>query len=128
MSRTAKVRLVFGDGPRNFRLGIGEIDELEEITGYGLKRLFMRIRDGDHRASELRNTLRLGLIGGGMKPAAAWTLVDRYAKEGYLVDCEEPATLILGAALTGSVDDAMEGEPEGELTGERTASPSPTAV
>lgn len=83
--RTGKVTAFFGDGEHTFRLQppdaanpLALIEELQEKTGVGPYRLFRNIADEDFRVGDIREVLRLGLIGGGKSPAEAYKLVTRY--------------------------------------------------
>ncbi|WKL57237.1 gene transfer agent family protein [Asticcacaulis sp. ZE23SCel15] len=124
MSRNAQIEAIFGDGPHTFRLGIKQLIELQEKTDCGPRLLLSRLQTGTWRIADLRETLRIGLIGGGMSPYDALSLVDRYAIEGWLIEAEAPAKLALMAALLGAPDEdeGVPGEPEGEAT----TGPSPT--
>ena len=55
---------------------------------------------------DLRETIRLGLIGGGMDPLDALVLVKRYVDDRPLMENVLPAWRILSAALMGPEDDA----------------------
>lgn len=139
MPRNAKVRLFFGDGEHDFALRIGELVELQEGTGRVLQKMggsvehagppsiLDRLRSGSWLLTDLKEPLRLGLIGGGMGKQQAWNLVEREVVPGQLLDHVLNASLVLGAALTGAED-----EPVGERTGaettdrERSASPPST--
>lgn len=127
MSRNATATLPFGDGVHIFRLGIAELEELQEKCNAGPRVILSRIDTGAWRLHDIRETLRLGLIGGGMKPMDALRLIDRYVQPAYLIDCEKPALLVLSAALVGSPDgDDTAGEPEpGEMSGGTKANVSP---
>lgn len=97
----AKITLDWADDEHAFCLRIGELRELEGKTGVGPQRLMRRISEGDWRVDDLRETLRLGLIGGGMKPSDALTLVRRYVDERPLIESIQPALAVLVAVLSG---------------------------
>lgn len=128
MSRSGKVEFDWADGRHAFRLGIGELEELQEKTGAGPYELLRRLHSGAWRVAEVRETLRLGLIGGGMAADAARRLVDRYAGPGQLLDAVVPALVVLNAALAGAPDEPV-GGPVGNAGAakEAEAPPSPTA-
>ena len=71
MSRDASVTFDWADGTYKFRLPYGQIAELQEKTGCGPQFLLSRIIDGSWKVDDLRETIRLGLIGGGTEPIAA---------------------------------------------------------
>lgn len=120
MSRSAKVTLPL-DEPRECRLGIGQLEELQERTDAGPEELIVRIDAGRWRVGDLRHTLRLGLIGGGLSATEAAVWIDRYAGPGRLLEWKAPARAILQAALIGAPDEDV--PPEGEAVGEKTGSP-----
>jgi hypothetical protein len=95
------ITMTWGDGEHRFALPLGRLRELQEKTGAGPLKLFNRIRSGDWLVDDLRETIRLGLIGGGMAPDAAFALVRRYLDEagGYL-EAVPFAQAILLSAMT----------------------------
>jgi len=68
----------FGDKEHNFRLGVAEIRELERTTGTGIGSLFKRVIAGLFGINDLLETIRLGLIGGGMDPQTAADMIGFY--------------------------------------------------
>lgn len=123
MSRNASIILEWADGEYPFRLPLGQLRELQENTDCGPLFLFNRIIAGQWRIDDLRETIRLGLIGGGMEPAKAHTLVKRYVDDRPFTESIKPAQAILGAALIGAPD----GEKPGKAKRQRTAAKvSPT--
>jgi hypothetical protein len=124
MSRAADVTFDWADGTYRFRLPYGQIAELQERTGCGPQLLLQRVVDGSWKVDDLRETIRLGLIGGGLEPLKALTLVRQYVEARPLAENVTPAKLILMAALFG-----VEGEewPGKGAPGEETsADPSRT--
>jgi hypothetical protein len=120
MSRTGKVRLFFGDGEHDFRIGVGEAEELDERFSVGLVTVQERVMLV--HVATIREVLRIGLTGGGMKPAAAVALVARHVRDGYFLDAAATAAKVIEAAVKGVPED-MPGEPDGE--GAATPSPTP---
>lgn len=113
MSRDGSADVFFGDGEHRFRLAIGELEELQEKTGAGPLALLDRLGGQDWRTGDVSETLRIGLIGGGMKPQDAHRLVERYVRG--LPDWAYNAKLayvVLAAAVTGAPD-----EPVGKASG-----------
>jgi hypothetical protein len=121
MSRSARYVGAFGDGPHDFQLRISELEELQELTDAGPEEIFHRVSEGRWRVADLRETIRLGLKGGGMAPLQARAMVDRYAEAGELAALKSLVTAILAAALVGAPD---EDEPSGEMQGESDPSPA----
>jgi hypothetical protein len=114
--RSAAVTLSWGDGDYVFRLGIRELHELQDKCNAGPNAIVTRIVRGDWRVEDLVETIRLGLIGGGLAPVAALKLTRLYAEDRPLMESILPAQAILMAALAGAEDDAPDipqGNPEG---------------
>jgi len=124
MSRSARVTLPF-DQPRDFRLGIGQLEELQERCDAGPEELYTRIGIGRWRIADIQQTLRLGLIGAGAKASEAAVLIERYAGPGHLLEWKDHARAILFAAMAGHEDE--EAPPSGEAEGETTGSPDPSS-
>lgn len=120
MSRSAKVTLPFGDGAHDFALLVGQLEELQEKCDAGPEFIHGRIVSGHWKIADIRDTLRLGLVGAGMEAITAAILVDRYAGPGSLAQCKDAARQVLLAALVGAPD---EDEPSGEPEGEKPGSP-----
>ena len=117
------VMLFWPGGEHPFRLGIEELRALQQKTDCGPEFLLMRLRSGQWHVDDLSETLRLGLIGGGMDQNAALKIVrdafDRYPP----IDFKVPALSVLMAGVYGPAEDpAGEGSPAGDPT----PNPSPT--
>lgn len=105
-NRNAVVDLDFGDGSYRFRLGMGELEELQEATGVGPYNCLRRLLAGDWHVQDVRDTLRLGLIGGGLSANEALKKTRRYVDER--PDWIRNATLaiaVLSAALAGAPEE-----------------------
>lgn len=123
MSRSASVTLEWADGEYPFRLAIGQIEELQEKTDCGPYFLLNRLLNGTWRVHDARETIRLGLIGGGMTPADALKLVKRYVDDRPLLESVKPAAAILSAACIGAPD----GEAPGKDKAARAKDRKPSA-
>jgi hypothetical protein len=110
MSRSAKVRRFFGDGDHDFALRIGECEELEETFSAGLMPILSRV--SEVRTKEIREVLRLALIGGGMEKEPAARLVERHVEPAYLAECSVLASEVLSAVIAGAPEEPL-GEPRG---------------
>jgi hypothetical protein len=95
----------WADGHHAFRLAIAQLRELQDKTGVGPAALFDRLASRQWKVDDLRETIRLGLIGGGMDPFDALVLVKRYVDDRPLMENVLPAWRILSAALMGPEDD-----------------------
>ncbi|MET4636161.1 gene transfer agent family protein [Kaistia defluvii] len=131
MSRDGSVSFAWGDGEHRFRLAIGEWRELQEKTGVGPAELLQRVSTGRWRVDDIRETLRVGLIGGGMKPLEALGLVTRYVDVFPLMDNVPAAQAVLITALVGPPEEPVGKREPAEATTEATemdASPSPNSM
>ena len=138
MSRDASIDLVWGDGQHRFRLAIGELRELEEKRKAGPVQLAERLTGlydmfGNRtatpswRVDDIRETIRLGLIGGGMAPHEAVALVDGYMDRWPLLRSAGVAAQILDAALSGHPDEPV-GKGQAVEGKQASASPASTAT
>jgi hypothetical protein len=76
----------FGDGSYCLRLKLPGLEELEEKCGVGIGAVYMGLHSPNYTFADVRETIRLALIGGGLKPEKAITLVRRYVDERPLID------------------------------------------
>jgi len=106
-SRNASVTFEWAGEERCFRLPIGMLRELQEKTGAGPFELMRRIQFDQWRVDDLRETIRCGLIGGGMTPNEAGRLVKTYVDDRPLAEARNPAIVILGAAIYGVDDEPL---------------------
>jgi hypothetical protein len=112
--RDARLRgIVFADGEYDFRLGWGQIVELQELVNAGPHFVLNRLHSGEWRVEDIAEIIRLGLLGADetMKPSVASGLVKRYVKERPLMENHTLAVVILTAALVGAGEEPV-GEPE----------------
>lgn len=121
MNRQAEITLDFGDGSYLFKLTVAGTIELEEKCGAPITVVFRRIEAGEYMRRDLRETIRLGLIGGGLKPPEALKLVTRYVDERPITECWPTARFILAAAMFGFAEDAKQ---EDDDAGKAEAAPA----
>ena len=81
-----------------------ENPNLELVADQTLKML-LRLRSGQWTAAEVFETLRFGLIGGGMAPVDALKLCQRAFDRHPLIEFKVPALTVMMAALYGPADD-----------------------
>ena len=125
MSRHAAIELDWADGNYTFRLGLKELEELEEKCDLGVFQIYQKLHPAgmrDFRSKHLSEVIRLGLLGGGMKPVECFTLVRRYLDERPIEENRDAAFAIVGAALArvhggelerrAEAGEADEGKPE----------------
>lgn len=116
MSRHGAVELDFGDGTYTFRLGLAEIEEIEEKRGVALFAIMLRLRpeQREARLADIMEVIRLGLIGGGMKPVDAMVKVRRYVDERPIDENRDVAFGVVLAGLARVHTDVLEEEASGE--------------
>lgn len=118
MSRDATITLPFGDNEYVFRIATGELVKLQEVRDCGPYVILDRIASHRWYFEDVREVIRLGLIGGGMPPIQALKLVREYVDGRpplYLVDSDDPAAMsnvavagkILHAGLVGATDEKV---------------------
>ena len=90
-------RQFFGDGERDFALSPELILELERKTNAGIGALCQRVFARQFHFTDLSETIRLALIGGGEDPKRAQELVTVYA--GERMDKSYPLALAILSAL-----------------------------
>lgn len=117
MSRTAKVKLEWADGEYDFQMGIGELIELQEKTRrvknaagdyeyFGPMQLFEMLKGGQWLVADVKEPIRIGLIGAGMKPVEALRLVKRYVDDvpDWTLNCEVAANVVAAAVLGWEIE------------------------
>lgn len=123
--RDARVTFDWGDGTHSFRLAWGQLGELQEKTDTGPYLVLQRLHSGAWRIEDISNIIRLGLIGGGMEPAAALRLVRTYVEDRPPMENLIPAQVILSAALTGAPEENV-GEDDAASQTENSSTNSQT--
>jgi hypothetical protein len=126
----------FAGGRHRFRLAIGQLEELQELTKVGPLALWNRLNNGTWFHGDIRELIRLGLIGAGMDPWEAQKMRDRYADVGALLPHVPLAIGIISVALNAPKDETLDdavppGEPmtaEAATEDQKSSSPSPTST
>jgi Phage tail tube protein, GTA-gp10 len=125
MAVNGEVELTWGDGEHKFNIAkLKCILELEEKCGSGVAEVFNRIRDGRWKFNDIRETLRLGLIGAGMMPDRALRLINRYCDDRPWTENLLPAQAVLIAAMVGVPGDDLAKKVETERTKEDQSTPT----
>ncbi|WP_089177253.1 gene transfer agent family protein [Bosea sp. AS-1] len=119
-NRNGSISQDFGDGTYTFRLALGELEELQEKTDCGPFVVMQRLASNEWRTTDVRETLRLGLVGGGMPAADALKLVRRYVDD-------RPDWLKNALIARVVVQSALIGAPE-EVPGKESAPEAETEV
>lgn len=99
MERHAAVELDWADGTFTFRLGIAELEELERKLDKSVFTLAAELGSRQCRSYEIRESIRIGLIGGGMSPTDALAKVRRYMDERPLDDNRDVAYAVVLASM-----------------------------
>ncbi|PZR88354.1 MAG: gene transfer agent family protein [Stutzerimonas stutzeri] len=104
-NRRAEVELDFADGRYLFALKIAHLGELQDKCRAGLGEIATRLFSGTPRYEDIYETLRLGLIGGGLAPVPAREVIERYilplAAPGDPASPLMTAQAVIGAAWFG---------------------------
>jgi hypothetical protein len=111
---------------RRFFLGIGELIALEDKRNAGLAEIYRRLSSLDWRLDDVRETIRLGLMGAGTDAPIARRIVESHVTPGQIALAAVLAQSIIGAALAGR-GDLGKAEAATEAP-EANASPPPTSM
>jgi len=103
MSRSATVRFEFGGEERSFCLTNRQLELLQERCDAGPQWIEAVIAGGMAKDFWITETLRRGLVGGGMDEKAA----ERFARQYPLADLVLPALTVLRAAIVGAPDEQL---------------------
>lgn len=101
MSRAAEVTIDWAEGEHLFRLRLSQIRELQEKCDKGPMRILRDLEGDGWRVDDLREVIRLGLIGGGMEPVKALRLVQSYVDDRPFAENIGIARAIVFAAVIG---------------------------
>jgi hypothetical protein len=91
----------FGDAEYTFKFTPGLLFELERKTGAGIGQLCTRVFANAFTHTDLLETIRLSLVGGGVAPKRADELVATYAIGRPLIEIQPLATAILEVLWLG---------------------------
>jgi len=119
MAANGEIELTWADGQHKFNIAkLKCVLELEDKCGVGIAEVFERIRNGKWRFNDIRETLRLGLIGAGMIPDRALMLVQRYVDDRPWSENVLPAQAVIIAAMIGVPGDELAKKAQAEQTKE----------
>lgn len=99
----------FGDGEHQFRLTPATIIELESKCGAGIGAICARVFAKHFAQSDLSETVRLALIGGGTSPKRAVELVAAYVADRPLSETYPLAAKVLERLWCGNPDETTNG-------------------
>jgi hypothetical protein len=120
----AAIYLDFAGRKRKFELRIGEIGELERVCLAGIGEINMRLLTERWRYDDIRETIRLGLMGGGASEMDAQMLIETYVDANPLRRHVGMAADILHALIEGA--DAPKAQGETDASGAPATSPPST--
>lgn len=121
------VSIVWGGDERTFRLAIDQCLALEEKRGCGLRELWMRLGSDGWYVEDIRESIRLGLLGAGVEPKEARRLVDLHCSDGHLFKSVLAAFTIVSAAIAAPEGEQQVGK-EGAAAAPGTDSPLPPST
>lgn len=131
MSRGGDTTLACWDGEHTFRLRIGELRILQEKCNAGPQTIANRLRDGGWMVDDVREALRLGLIGAGVEQDKARMLVVEHVDNVPLAENLVTAHAVVMASIYGVEDESL-GKPlpakETENAVRTESSPSPDST
>lgn len=120
MNLRGEITTDWADGTYTFRLTVAGAIELEQKCDAPIAVISARLQSGAYRVSDLRETIRLGLIGGGKSPVEALTVVRNYVDERPLAESWAVARLVMGGLMFG-----FEEAPLGKAEAAPTTAPEP---
>ncbi len=124
MSRDASITLAWADGDYTFRLAWGELEMLQEACDAGPYVILNRLHDETWRLGDISNTIRLGLVGGGITPSEALKKTRAYVESRPPMENLIFAQAILSAACIGAPEEKLgNGEAPNPEESPSTASP-----
>lgn len=138
MSADGTITLVWGDGENKFRFAIGEFRELQEkINGrrmaigaplVGPMALLKLLQASDAWPDDIRDVLRIGLTGAGMKPPEAHRKLLQYFDRKPPLESMLTAYAVLLAGLTGAPEDEIDAKKKTKTEERTTQSGSPEST
>lgn len=125
MARDASIGpLSWADGKYTFALKWEQLAQLQEATDCGPLFLLERLAGKHWRVGDISAAIRLGLIGGGLEPAKALSLVEAYVEKRPPLENVPLAYAIVAAGVQGAPDEPLK-KPRGRGKA-KGSTPSPT--
>lgn len=106
------ISLVWAGGENEFLLTIELLRALQQKTDCGPAWSLARLSSKQFFVDDVVETIRLGLIGGGMAPEEARKKVKSFVEDRPLTESVLTASAILMTVLYGVEEDADAGEPK----------------
>jgi hypothetical protein len=130
--------LFWGDGENTFRIGIGEFRELQErltarraafgLPAIGPQTFANSIRARDAWPDDVRDVLRIGLVGAGMKPGEAHLKLAAYFDRRPPAESYLAAYQVFAGAFVGVPDDELKKKTTPDPTNPSTSAGSMETV
>lgn len=118
MSANGMRTIIWAGGEDQFCLAkVGLILDLETKCEAGIATVMTRLGSGTWRLNDVREPIRLGLIGGGMAPDKAMQAVRNHVDDNPLTSSVLLAYAILEAVMVGVPNDPVGKKPDGEEAG-----------
>ncbi|MCK1684243.1 gene transfer agent family protein [Bradyrhizobium sp. 147] len=118
MSANGTRSIIWAGGEDQFCLAkVGLILDLEAKCEAGIATVMTRLGSGTWRLNDVREPIRLGLIGGGMAPDKAMQAVRNHVDGNPLTSSVLLAYAILEAVMVGVPDDPVGKKPDGDDQG-----------
>jgi hypothetical protein len=122
-AQNGAIELDWGDGTQTFNIAkLEQVFELQDKCGCGVMEVFERLRANRWRFEDVRETIRLALIGGGKTPTEALTLTRRYVDNRPWAESVVVAQTVLMAAIIGIPGDTPGKKPETDRAEEAASS------
>lgn len=121
MSR-CKIEMEWADGTYPFCLPLAQLEELQTHCDAGPLVIAQRLEHGLWTSKEVYQTLRLGLIGGGMSPIEALRKTKLYVLDRPWGENALPALAVINAVIFGKPDEPVGKSP---ADGEESDPPAP---
>lgn len=117
MSANGTISIIWAGGEHQFCLAkVGLILDLESKCEAGIAVVFTRLGSGTWKLNDVREPIRLGLIGGGMEPKDAMELVRNHVdlNDNGLTPSVLIAYAVIEAVMVGVRDDPVGKKPDGD--------------
>lgn len=105
--RNGSVTFIWAGEERTFRLRLGELRELQTFCDAGPEEIKNRIETGKWRVDDLREVIRLGLIGGGTPSSQVVILMKQHFDDVEPMHNKIPAFIVISAGLAGDPQDVV---------------------
>lgn len=129
MSANGMRTIIWAGGEDAFCLAkVGLILDLEAKCEAGIATVMTRLGSGTWRLNDVREPIRLGLIGGGMSPADAMKAVRNHVDETPLTSSVLVAYAVLEAVMVGVSDDPVGKKPGDDSGADQSGKEQPAGA